>query len=85
MDKKYPYYYESKQQDVLYRLIYYTKSALHISGDGFAHHQEHLTVFTVSGNVHPSCCPAGVPNDLKLNYVDCETCIHNLSEHYQIL
>ena len=22
----------------------------------FAHHQEHLTVFTVSGSVHPSCC-----------------------------
>jgi len=71
MDKKYPYYYESKQQDVLYRLIYYTKSALHISGDGFAHHQEHLTVFTVSGSVRPSCyrLPAG----------------SNLGEHYQIL
>jgi hypothetical protein len=40
----------------LYRLIYYSKSALHVSGDIFAHHQEHLTVFTVSGNVHPSCC-----------------------------
>ena len=22
----------------------------------FAHHQEHLTVFTLSGNIHPSCC-----------------------------
>jgi len=40
----------------LYRLIYYSKSALHISGDIFAHHQEHLTVFTVSDSVHPSCC-----------------------------
>ena len=40
----------------LYRLIYYSKSALHVSGDVFAHHQEHLTVFTVSGSVHPSCC-----------------------------
>ena len=39
----------------VYRLIY-SKSALHISGDVFAHHQEHLTVFTVSGSVHPSCC-----------------------------
>jgi hypothetical protein len=29
-------------------------SALHVSGDVFAHHQEHLTVFTVS--VYPSCC-----------------------------
>ena len=48
--------YESNQQDALYRLIYYSKSALHVSGDVFAHHQEHLTVFTVSGSVHPSCC-----------------------------
>jgi len=33
----------------LYMLIYYSKSSLHVSGDFFAHHQEHLTVFTVSG------------------------------------
>jgi len=44
------------QQDALYRLIYYSKSALHVSGDVFAHRQEHLTVFTLSGSVHPSCC-----------------------------
>jgi hypothetical protein len=36
------------KQDALYRLIYYSKSALHVSGDVFAHHQERLTVFTVS-------------------------------------
>jgi len=48
--------YENNQQDALQRLIYYSKSALHVSGDVFAHHQEHLTVFTVSGSVHPSCC-----------------------------
>jgi len=41
----------------MYRLIYYSKSALHVLGDVFAHHQEHLTVFSVSGSVHPSCCP----------------------------
>jgi len=40
----------------LCRLIYYYKSALHVSGDVFAHHQEHLTVFTVSGSVHTNCC-----------------------------
>jgi hypothetical protein len=40
----------------LYRLIYYSKSALHVSGDVFVHHQEHLTVFTVSGGVHPTYC-----------------------------
>jgi hypothetical protein len=44
------------QQEALYGLIYHSKSALHVSGDVFAHHQEHLTVFTVSGIVHPSCC-----------------------------
>ena len=64
------YLYENNQKDALYRLIYYSKSDLHVSGDVFAHHQEHLTVFTVSGSVYPSCCrlPAG----------------SNLGEHYQI-
>jgi len=38
---------------LLYRLIYYFQSALHVSGDIFAHHQEHLTVFTVSASIHP--------------------------------
>jgi len=37
-------------------LIYYSKSALHVSGDVFAHHQEHVTVFTVTGSVHHWCC-----------------------------
>jgi len=40
----------------LYKLIYFSLSALHVSGDVFAHHQEQLTVFTVSGNIHTSCC-----------------------------
>jgi len=31
-------------------------SALHVSGDVFAHHQEHLAVFTVFGGIHPVCC-----------------------------
>jgi hypothetical protein len=50
------YSYENNQQDALYRLMYSSKSALHVSGDVFFHHQENLTVFTVSGSVHPSCC-----------------------------
>ena len=58
--------YESNQQDALYRLIYYSKSAVHVSGDILAHHQEHLTIFTVSGSVHPSCCPAGVLDEFQL-------------------
>jgi hypothetical protein len=48
--------FEHNQQDALYRLIYYSKSAVHVSGDVFAHHQEHLTLFTVSTSIHPSCC-----------------------------
>jgi len=52
----YEYYYENNQQDALYRLIFYSRSALNVWGDVFAHHQEHLIVFTVSGSVHPSCC-----------------------------
>ena len=47
--------YESFKQDALYRLIYYSKSALHVSGDVFAHQQEHVTVFAVSGSIHPRC------------------------------
>jgi len=40
----------------LYWLIYYSWSAVHVLGDIFANHQEHLTVFTVFGSTHPSCC-----------------------------
>ena len=43
----------------LYRLIYYFQSALHVSGDVFAHHQEQLIVFTVSGSIRLSCCGLG--------------------------
>jgi hypothetical protein len=39
----------------LCRLIYYSWLDLHVLGDVFAHHQEHLTVFTASGSIHPSC------------------------------
>jgi len=35
-------------------LIYYSYSALHVSGEVFDHHQEHLTVFTVSSSILPS-------------------------------
>jgi hypothetical protein len=47
--------YENNQQDALFRLIYYSKSALHVSGDVFVHHQEHLTVFTVLVNTTRYC------------------------------
>jgi len=40
----------------LYTLIYFSFLALHVLGDVFVQHQEHLTVFTVSGSIHPGCC-----------------------------
>ena len=40
----------------LHRLTDYSLSALHVSRDVFAHYQEHLTVFTVSGSIHPRSC-----------------------------
>ena len=52
------YNYASNQQDeTIYRLIYYySQSALRVSGDVFAHHQERLTVFTAYGSIHSSRC-----------------------------
>jgi len=69
--KNMQYNYENNQQDALYRLIYYSKSALHVSGDAFAHRQEHLTIFTAFGSVHPSCSRLAAGS--------------NLGEHYQML
>jgi hypothetical protein len=43
----------------LYRLIYYSLSAIHVSVDVFARHREHLTVFTISGSILPGCCLLG--------------------------
>ena len=31
----------------LCRFIYYSLSALQVSGDVFAHHQEHLTIYSI--------------------------------------
>jgi hypothetical protein len=50
--------YENNQQDALYRLIYYSRPALHVWSDVFAHHQEHFTVFTASGSIHRRHQPA---------------------------
>jgi hypothetical protein len=41
---------------LLYRLIYFSLSAVSVSGDGFAHQQEHLTVFIASSSIHPGWC-----------------------------
>jgi hypothetical protein len=42
------YDYENNKQDALYILIDYSKSAVHVSCYVYAHHQQHVTVFTVS-------------------------------------
>ena len=39
-----------------YKLIYFSFSALHVSGDVFSHLQEQLTIFTVYGNIHQCRC-----------------------------
>jgi len=41
----------------LFDLFICTQSALHVSGV-FAHHHEHLTVFTASDIVYLPCCRA---------------------------
>ena len=40
----------------IFGLFVCTQSAVHVSGNVFAHHQEHLTVFTASDIVHLCCC-----------------------------
>jgi len=44
----------------LFRIIYYSLAALHVSSDIFAHHQEHLNFITVSDITYVCRCkPAG--------------------------
>ena len=40
----------------LFGLFICTQSPLYVSVDVFAHHQEHVTVFTASDIVHLCCC-----------------------------
>ena len=48
--------YESNQQDatIQVNLLFLLSSTCF--GNVFAHHQEHLTVFTASGSIHPNWC-----------------------------
>jgi len=41
---------------LLYRIIYYSLAALHVSSDIFAHHQENLNCITASGITHVCRC-----------------------------
>jgi hypothetical protein len=45
------------QQDATTSVYLFIPNQLYVfSGDVFAHHQEHLTVFTASGIIHHYCC-----------------------------
>jgi hypothetical protein len=44
------------QQDAMFLDPFIFTDALHVSGGSSAHHQEHLTVHTVSGIVNYYCC-----------------------------
>jgi hypothetical protein len=44
------------QQDVTFPDLFIFTDALHVSGSSPAHHQEHITVHTVSGIVSLYCC-----------------------------
>jgi len=63
--------------------IYFSFSALHVSGDVFAHHQEHLTVFTASGNVHQYGCR--LVSWMGWNGVPTHPAGSNIGENYQML
>jgi hypothetical protein len=51
---------EHNQRDAAPQVNLLPLVALHVSGDVFAHHQEHLTVFTASGNVYQCRYQVGV-------------------------
>jgi hypothetical protein len=44
--------------------LFIPNQLIHVSGDVFARHREHLTVFTSSDTVHRYCCRLGVPPSL---------------------
>ena len=52
----------------LFGLFIYSHSALHVSDNVFAHHQEHLTAFTASAIV-PMLLPAGVMDEMELSSI----------------
>jgi len=55
----------------LFGLFICTQSALHVSGDFFAHHQEQLTVFTASDIVHLCFCRHRWTISEAVNIVNC--------------
>ena len=70
----------------LCRLVYYSLSALHVSGDVFVHHLVHLTVFTASGSTQQCRLPAGVVDVLELSSNASEPPAgSDIGEYYQML
>jgi len=47
------------QQDATFLDFFISTDALHVSGGSSAHHQEHITVHTVSGIINQYCCYRG--------------------------
>jgi hypothetical protein len=47
---------DDQQDATTLAYLFIPNQALHVSGDVFAHHQEHLTVFTASDINHRYCC-----------------------------
>jgi hypothetical protein len=52
----------------LFALFICIQSALHVPGDFFTHHHEHLTVFTASDIVHLCCCRPVSWNEMEISF-----------------
>jgi hypothetical protein len=61
----------------LYRIIYYSLSALHVSSDISVHHPEYLNCITASGIKHVYCCQLAATNEVRVYQQD-ETVQDNL-------
>ena len=48
------------------QFIYFRKTALHVSGGIFTHHQEHTTVFAVSGTCQTVMLHPAIVEELEL-------------------
>jgi hypothetical protein len=80
MNKKFVYQVGNNKKVTQINLLF--PVTLHVSGDVFAHHQEHLTAFTVSGSIHPSSCWLVSWMSLNSSKTPASS---NLGEYHQIL
>ena len=59
-------FYKMTNKMQLCRIIYYSFTALHVSSDIFAHHQEHLNCITASGITHVCRCRLVAGSDIRV-------------------